>query len=195
MDEEMPESQRVRFLKNIRTESARLHGLVDRMLALAAIEKRKELANAEIFSVGALLGDVVDSLLPSLRRRNLAVHAVVPEGLQLYGEYFLLRQAVSNLFQNAADFSPDGSAIELRAEKNGDTVAIRVLDCGRGIPEYAVGRVFDRFYSLPRPDSGEKGSGLGLNFVRQIAELHGGEIRLSNRKDGEGVEAVLSLPA
>jgi two-component system sensor histidine kinase CreC len=194
LDEEMPEGQRVRFLKNIRTESARLHGLVDRMLALAAIEKRKELANAEIFSVRALLDDVVDSQLPLIKQKKLFASIAVPEGLQLYGEYFLLRQAVSNLLQNAAGFSAEGSAIELRAEKEGGTVAIRVLDRGVGIPGFAVGRVFDRFYSLARPDSGQKGSGLGLNFVRQIAELHGGEARLSNREDGGGAEAALFLP-
>jgi len=194
LDEEMPEEQRVRFLKNIRTESVRLHGLVDRMLALAAIEKRKELANAEILDLSNLFDDVADGLMPSFKQKSLSISMLVPEELQVYGEYFLLRQAVSNLLKNAIDFSPKGSTVELRAEVADGAVEIRVLDRGAGIPDYAIGRVFDRFYSLARPESAEKGSGLGLNFVQQIAHLHGGVAVLYNRTDGGGVEAVLSIP-
>ena len=68
-----------------------------------------------------------------------------------------------------------------------------VEDNGPGIPEYAVDKVFDRFYSLPRPDTGVKSTGLGLSFVREIAHLHGGEITLTNRAEG-GCRAVLVLP-
>jgi two-component system sensor histidine kinase CreC len=61
------------------------------------------------------------------------------------------------------------------------------------VPEYALAQVFDRFYSLPRPDTGRKSSGLGLSIVREIARLHGGEVTLVNRPGG-GARAELSLP-
>jgi two-component system sensor histidine kinase CreC len=67
------------------------------------------------------------------------------------------------------------------------------MDSGSGIPDYALDRIFERFYSLPRPGNGRKGSGLGLNFVREIARLHGGDVRLSNRPEG-GVCASLFIP-
>ena len=61
------------------------------------------------------------------------------------------------------------------------------------IPDYALEKIFDKFYSLKRPDSGRKSTGLGLNLVRQVALLHGGHVKLHNRPSG-GVMAVLTLP-
>ena len=192
LDEEMPEEQRTRFLKNIRTESVRLHGLVNRMLALAAIEKRKELASSESIDIQTLLDDVTDSLLPVLQAQGVTVQCSIEEDSKLRGEYFLLRQAAANLVQNAADFSPVGGVVEVQVERDDEATVVRVLDQGDGIPDYARDRVFDRFYSLPRP-GGSKSSGLGLNFVREIAHLHGGAITLCNRPAG-GVDATLSIP-
>ncbi|MBN2684715.1 MAG: two-component system sensor histidine kinase CreC [Pontiellaceae bacterium] len=193
LDEEMTPEQRRRFLENIRVESDRLHGLVERMLSLAALEKRKELMRTDVIDVHDLLIDVVDSLMPVASARQIAISKSVPEGTQLHGEYFLLRQAVANLLRNAIDFSPTGSTIELTARCESDMLYIEVLDCGEGIPDYALARIFERFYSLPRPDGGRKGSGLGLNFVREIARLHNGDIQLTNRPDG-GTCASLFLP-
>ncbi len=193
LDEEMPPEQRARFLKNIQTESDRLHGLVNRMLALAAIEKRKELAYSEPIDIHALLDDVTDSLLPLLRGKGVTVRCSIEKDTTLHGEYFLLRQAVANLMQNATDFSPSGAEVEIRVSGKDGFVVLQVSDQGAGIPDYAVERVFDRFYSLPRPESGTKSSGLGLNFVHEIAHLHGGKVTLKNRSSG-GAEATLSIP-
>ena len=73
------------------------------------------------------------------------------------------------------------------------TWIVRVEDGGPGIPEFAAERVFDRFYSLPRPD-GSRSSGIGLSFVREVASLHGGTIELENI-DPVGAIARLRLPA
>lgn len=71
-------------------------------------------------------------------------------------------------------------------------VDITVRDRGHGIPEYATDRLFEKFYSTPRP-GGRKGTGLGLAFVREVAQLHGGSARLANHPDG-GAIATLSIP-
>jgi two-component system sensor histidine kinase CreC len=68
-----------------------------------------------------------------------------------------------------------------------------IEDEGPGLPDYAIERVFDRFYSLPRPSTGHKSSGLGLCFVREIALLHQGSVRLENRPSG-GAIATLVIP-
>ena len=83
--------------------------------------------------------------------------------------------------------------MSIDASRDGERVAIRVRDTGPGVPEYARTRVFERFYSLARPDGGSRSSGLGLPFVAEVAELHGGEARLENIAGG-GAQAVLSLP-
>ncbi len=188
LNEKMTDDQRRRFLANIKAESARLHDLVERMLSLAAIEKRKELGQGELIDLQDLFDDVTDSLLPIAQAKGLSFQVKVSKDWKPQGNYFLLRQAVMNLVMNAIEFSPDGATVEL--EVSGDKVLVK--DCGTGIPAYALDRVFDRFYSLPRPGGGPKSSGLGLNFVREIARLHGGGVEIRNRAAG-GVEAILSL--
>ncbi len=193
LDEDMTPEQRKRFLDNIRSESERMQGLVERMLSLAALEKRKGLMHTEAIDVHELLNDVIDSLMPVAQARQIEIHKNIPDNVALCGEYFLLRQALANLLRNAIDFSPEQSIVELVVRNESGIVFCEVLDQGSGIPDYARNRIFERFYSLPRPDGGKKGSGLGLNFVREIAKLHGGDIRLSNRPEG-GVCASLFIP-
>jgi len=77
-------------------------------------------------------------------------------GLHCLGERFLLRQAVVNLLQNALDFSPAGGSVRLGAARVGGRVELSVEDEGPGVPNYALPRVFERFYSLPRPGSGAR---------------------------------------
>ena len=70
---------------------------------------------------------------------------------------------------------------------------VSVTDNGPGIPDYASGKVFERFYSLPDPASGKKGTGLGLPFVKEAAALHGGFVTVANRPEG-GAVATLIIP-
>ena len=114
----------------------------------------------------------------------------------MLGESFLLESALHNLLQNAIDFSPAGGAIRIRVAPDAaaQTAAITVEDDGPGIPDYALPRLFERFYSLARPGSGRKSSGLGLCFVREAAALHRGSIHVKNRTDIPGTRAVLRLP-
>jgi two-component system sensor histidine kinase CreC len=67
-----------------------------------------------------------------------------------------------------------------------------VEDQGPGIPDFARERIFERFYSLPRPGTGVKSTGLGLSFVQEIAHLHGGKIQIENRAEG-GCRAELAI--
>ena len=107
---------------------------------------------------------------------------------------FLLRQALVNLLDNALDFAPRGSTVEARALGDRGRIGFEVADRGPGVPDYARDHVFERFYSLPRPGGGSRSSGLGLPFVAQVAQLHGGSIALRDRKGG-GTVATIDLPA
>lgn len=99
-----------------------------------------------------------------------------------------------NLLDNAADFAPQGSEVEVTITPAGSYWDVEVADRGSGIPDYALDRAFERFYSLPRPDGGSRSSGLGLCFVAEVATLHDGRATLGNREGG-GAVARLSLPA
>lgn len=92
--------------------------------------------------------------------------------------------------QNAVDFSPSGSTVEITAAAEGGYVALRVRDHGTGIPEYAQARLFERFFSLPRPNGTPKSTGLGLPLVREIATLHGGDVTLDNALAGGAIATL-----
>jgi len=194
MDEQMPAEKRIRFLSNIRTEAARIQDLVDRMLELSALEVKKTLCNVEPVAVNALVKTVLESKEPMLSRKGLVVAFDTADELQVQGDPFLLHQALSNIIQNAIDFSATDGRIVIAARIEEGRLLLTVDDEGPGIPELCADRVFDRFFSLHRPDTGKKSTGLGLNFVREVATLHNGDIRLDNLPE-KGLRATLSLPS
>jgi two-component system sensor histidine kinase CreC len=115
------------------------------------------------------------------------------ESAVIDGDPFLVEQAIANLLQNALDFSPPGGHITATVMRLDDVIRLTVDDSGPGIPDYALPRIFERFYSLKRPDTGKKSSGLGLSLVREAMLLHGGSATLENLDTG-GTRAVLDFP-
>ena len=109
------------------------------------------------------------------------------------GDPLLLRRAIGNLLDNALDFSPDSGAIEIALTRKGSRVDVSIRDHGPGIPDFADAKVFEKFFSLARPHNKRKSTGLGLAFVKEIAELHHGRVTLRNAKGG-GALATLNLP-
>jgi two-component system sensor histidine kinase CreC len=186
-----PEAERRRFAGHVAAQSARLAEMIDKMLALAAVEYRQGLDVREPVDVGEAIAAARAALDAKLARRGQAL-AVAAAPARVPGDRFLLVQALVNLLDNAIEFSPDGATIELGVRVDGDRVRMDVADRGAGVPDFAAERIFERFYSLPRPD-GARSSGLGLGFVREVATLHGGSVALVNREGG-GAVATLDLP-
>lgn len=191
LQEEMPPQQQARFIANIRTEAERIARIVDRMLELARLENRREKPEMEPVELDAMVRTVAESQL--LAGKNIKMEIAAPDRLTLNGNPFLLHQALENLVRNAIDFSPAGGTVKVEVVAEGDRVTVSITDEGPGIPGYALDRIFDRFYSLGRPDTGRKSTGLGLNLVREVAKSHGGTIRVVNRPEG-GALAELTLP-
>jgi two-component system sensor histidine kinase CreC len=192
--EPMPEAQRQRFAINITQQVQRLQDLADRLLELARLEKRRILNNIQPVKIKDLIQQVVIAMEPSAQRKKIKINTNAIGDIRVEGDPFLLHQALVNLLQNAIDFSPVEGVIEISALQDERRVELIVRDYGDGVPDYALDRVFEKFYSLRSPDSGQKGIGLGLAFVAEVAHLHGGEARLINHPDC-GAIATLTLPA
>jgi two-component system sensor histidine kinase CreC len=192
LTEDMPASQRRRFLDTILNQNTRQKQLIDKLLALVRVEQQQGLAAPEAVDLVRLVAQVVDDFAARLPARQLRLQTAV-RPLSLQGDALLLRQALGNLLDNALDFAAAGSVIQLSAQRDGAGITLTVRDEGAPIPPFALGRLFERFYSLPRPD-GRKSSGLGLPFVREVMALHGGTVSVDNHADG-GVCATLWLPA
>jgi two-component system sensor histidine kinase CreC len=190
----MADGDRVRFATSIRNQSERLAQMIDKLLALAAVEHRQRLDQPELLSPAALAQEAAEQCAQRLEQAGITLRlALAPELPRIRGDAFLLRQALVNLIDNAADFSPQRGDVDLRMTGDDRQLRIEVADRGPGIPDYALPRVFERFYSLPRPDGGSRSSGLGLCFVAEVAALHDGSVELRNR-DGGGAIATLSIP-
>ncbi|WP_394560402.1 two-component system sensor histidine kinase CreC [Aquipseudomonas alcaligenes] len=192
LESEMPAEQRQRFVANIASEGARLQQLIERLLNLALVEQRQGLEERVPVDLHELVEELRRGQAARIEAAALQVQNAIPAGLIVQGERFLLRQALANLLDNALDFTPAGGLLRFTAEPGEGMVALALFNQGEAIPEYAMPRLTERFYSLPRPASGRKSTGLGLNFVQEVALLHGGELALGNVEGG--VRASLYLP-
>jgi two-component system sensor histidine kinase CreC len=160
------------------------------LVQLAAVEGQQELEKKESVDLGKLVKEEIEGLASVIENRSLEIKSVGLDAAgEIDGDPLMLRIAVRNVLSNAFDFSPRGGLVEIRVSREGSEKIFSVLDEGPGLPDYAVDRVFDRFYSLKNEVTGRKGSGIGLSFVKATMELHGGEAVLRNREAG-GAEAV-----
>ena len=192
-ESDLPDAERQRFVGNVQLQSERLQTLIDKLLRLAQLEQQRELEAPTTFGIHELFADLEQALSPQALRREIRMSFDAEPALQITGDRFLLSLALTNLLQNALDFSPAGGTITCTASTDATQLTLRVQDQGPGIADYAHGRLFERFFSLPRPDGAPKSTGLGLALVREIATLHGGEILLENSAEG-GAIASLNIP-
>jgi two-component system sensor histidine kinase CreC len=191
--EEMPPEQRQRFLTNIAGEAGRIREVIDRMLELADLESRTSPGKMEKIDLAPLIRTVVESKEPLLQQKQIRLINRIKGGITIFGDPFLVHRAVANLMQNSIDFSKPRGMITIETKTEDKKALIRIQDSGAAIPDYAIDKIYNKFYSLKRPDSDKKSTGLGLNFVRETALLHNGSIHLANRPEG-GVTAELRLP-
>ncbi len=196
LESPLPEADRLRFASAVRLQAERLAQMIDKLLALAAVEHRQLLDHPRLIDLHRVACEAGQHC--AARREQAGIELRIqspPTAVVVSGDAFLLRQALVNLIDNAMDFSPAGGEITLRIARDDGEIRVEVADSGSGVPEYALSRVFERFYSLPRPAGGSRSSGLGLCFVAEVAALHGGAATVGNRVDGPGAIAVLRLAA
>ncbi len=189
---EMPLAQRQRFVSNIDSESRRMQQLIERLLNLAQVEQRQGLEERTAVPLAALVSELVAAQTARIEGKQLRVEQTIAADLNIIGEPFLLRQALGNLLENALDFTPARGVLRFSAERAGAQIEVRLFNETDAIPEYALPRLTERFYSLPRPDSGRKSTGLGLNFVEEVVKLHGGDLRIANVEGGVAVTLRLA---
>jgi two-component system sensor histidine kinase CreC len=188
----MSEEDQNKFIGNIQFEAHRIDDMINRLLSLVTVEKQEALNKVEKLDLIVVIEQIIKTKESQLLKLGIMIEQNTPHELFVHGDAFLLFQALDNLLQNAIDFSVPNSSINISTVIS-EQIIITIEDQGSGIPDYALHKIFDRFYSLVRPHSRQKSSGLGLCFVKQIAELHDGSIQLENNKD-IGAKATVSLP-
>jgi two-component system sensor histidine kinase KdpD len=181
------------LLQSIVDESRRLTRLVENLLDMARLDSGSIAINRQWQVLEEIVGLALEAV-----RRELAEHQVrvtIPDDFPLiHVDGFLLEQVLVNLLENASRYTPEGSEIEIAAQRGDRSVEISVCDNGPGLPAGSESKVFDKFFrgSLVAPD-GRRGVGLGLAICRAIVEAHGGKILARNRPQG-GAEFTVVLP-
>lgn len=191
LEGELPKHDREHFAGQVAAEARRMQQMLERLLELAVVEQRQVLKAPALVDVLSLVDAVTSQLEAHTRERGVRIARDIADTIHVWGERALLTHALRNLVANAVDFAESGTLVQIACVREGQGVRITIHNRGPAIPEFALGRLFERFYSLPRPETGKRSTGLGLAFVREVTSLHQGTIELKNQDNGVVAEWTL----
>jgi two-component system phosphate regulon sensor histidine kinase PhoR len=189
---EDPESSQ-RFLSIIGKNASRMHGLIDDILELTAIEGGNVQLRRTSVKLRDLVGEVIVTLSGKAVEQQIELVNEVDSGVVVQADARRLERMVTNLIDNGIKFGGEGAKVKVRYESNSKD-KIFVEDNGEGIPSQHLDRLFERFYRVDRARSRDMGgTGLGLAIVKHLALLHGGEVTVVSEL-GKGTSFTIHLP-
>ena len=191
MTEEMPAKDRKLFINNINTSNNRMSRLVDRMLSLAKLESLNNLVATSEFDIVPTIKRLTLERGPIINSRNIKINYPQQTSFNCFGDKVLIDQAAANLIDNAINFCSEPGQIDISLRNIEIDEAmyyqISIYNQGNAIPDFALPKLFDRFFSLPpsvQDKKATKSTGLGLSFVIEIMKLHQGEVIIENIEGG-----------
>jgi two-component system, OmpR family, phosphate regulon sensor histidine kinase PhoR len=185
----LPKDRR-RFAERLVKEADLLSKIIDNLRQLGDIETGEMTVEATRFDLAELVAESIERL-----GIDRTVNATIPAGLSVTTDRPKLVQALGNLLDNAAKFSPPESAIDVEATRAGDEVVLSIRDRGPGISPEHWSRVFERFYKVDRARPREAGGfGLGLAITKHLVQVLGGRIWTEAARDG-GQVFFIALPS
>jgi two-component system phosphate regulon sensor histidine kinase PhoR len=198
VDGEAQDEETIRqFCSIIQGQAQRLNRLIEDILNISRIESGLVKVNRDHHSVALIIRDAVEMMNSYAQEKNITIHAQAPI---LYDQAFvdrdMISQVVINLLSNAVKYTPAGGSVTIRSEVHeaDGRLHVTVSDTGVGIPPEAVEHVFDKFYRVEANNRYAKGTGLGLNLVKQIVEtVHGGKVFVTSTV-GAGSTFGFELP-
>jgi signal transduction histidine kinase len=179
----------------VKRQAERMSGLIASLLQLTRMDRNAVKPDAEDFDMGELTSMATDEVGGSCAGR-LDIRTDIESGVMVRGDRSLILRLILNLLNNACQYTPDGGTVTVSLRGEGDTAMLRVKDTGIGIAPEDIEHIWDRFYMASKSRTSEvtEGhTGLGLSMVKQIAEMHGGEVGVVSAV-GEGSEFFFSIP-
>lgn len=194
MRPEISRQQQEQIINNIHNETLRLNSLASSFLDLARLESGRVQFRKSTFNIMDLLHECKDIMASKAEEDHIQIRVIDPDGLStLEADRDKIKQVILNLLSNALKYNrPNGSVI-LKTESHEDEMIISVQDTGVGIPEDAIGHIFEKFYRVRESESKAIGTGLGLSICKKIVQGHGGTIEVKS-KLGIGTSVLISLP-
>ncbi|UTA53257.1 sensor histidine kinase KdpD [Lysobacter soli] len=189
----MDEADRRSLLDTIRIEGERLDRYIQNLLDMTRLGHGGLTLNRDWIGVDELIGSAVTRLQRYEPDARFEV-SIAPGLAPIWVHPALVEQALFNVLENAAKFSPPGDAVTIEARIVDNALRIDVRDRGPGIPEDERRRIFDMFYSVERGDRGRQGTGLGLAITQGMIGAHGGSVEALPGADGRGTTIRITLP-
>jgi signal transduction histidine kinase len=191
---ELNEKQR-NMLQRSSQRITELLNLISDLLDIARIETGQLVSEMKLISPLQIVEDSLDSIQEIAAQRGIRLSTQMPKRLPLiYASAPRLQQVMTNLLNNAINYSPEGGEVAVAVEERGNETIVKVMDEGIGIPLQELPRVFDDFFRGSNVDI--KGSGLGLSIAKRIIEAHGGRIWAVSPRPGsdKGSQFTFTLP-
>ena len=167
------------FSARMKIEAERLTNLVQEIIDLSRIQDQNTTLNSEYFSLNELIEEAINQSKVHAEKQQVQIN-FAPEGeVEFFGDRKQLLIAFSNLVDNAINYSPERTNVNVVLKQSDDVVEIAVSDQGVGIEESELARIFERFYRVDQARSRDTGgTGLGLSIVKHVISNHGGEVQV-----------------
>jgi two-component system sensor histidine kinase KdpD len=195
--QQLPPSVQTSLLASIHDQAEHLNRLLRNLLEMTRLEGGAVVLARELAAIEEPVGTALASLAHRIGDRRIDVELDAVDGpLFAIFDPIAVELVLSNLIENALRYG--GDPIELRATREGDMIAVRVLDRGPGLDEHTLTHAFEKFQrglvGERKGGPGSGGAGLGLAIVRSLVEASGGRVWARNRDDGRGAELGFTLP-
>ena len=179
----------------IERQVAHIVRLVDDLLDVSRIATGKIALRRDLFTLASLVSTAVEAASPAVAASRHRLDTAVPDQpIWLVGDPARISQAITNLLNNSAKYTPEGGRIRLEAAADEASVIIRVIDNGIGLDRQALTTVFEMFRQAGDRDGSQGGLGIGLTLAKQLVEMHGGSIEAHSEGVGQGAEFAIRLP-
>ena len=167
----------VRFANRMQAESKRLSDLVQEIINLSRLQDDDPLKNAKVIDLNEVLLNAIDQSELNASARNIELIYSEQAQARIKGDHSQVTMAISNLIENAINYSPEGTRVAIALRVNDGLAEVSITDQGIGIPEKDLERIFERFYRVdPARSRATGGTGLGLSIVKHVATNHGGDV-------------------
>ena len=195
-DEAVPEHLK-EFVTIINNEAQRLSRMINTFLAVTHLERKDKQEVLKIpLKLNDVVRDIVATLQPTARKKRIRLVEQPADRIPpVAADRSLITQVVKNLINNAITYSPERTTVTVSTALEAEAVRVCVEDRGYGIPPESVDRVWEKFYRVEREghDKDEESTGLGLSFVREVVEQHGGNVAVES-EPGRGSKFSFTLP-
>jgi signal transduction histidine kinase len=189
-----PEAERCRAV--IRDQARQIKRLLDDLMDVSRIARRKLLVRREAVDLRHILDEVVAQVRRPIEQKAQALALdLEADPIPLSGDPVRLNQVFANLLTNASRYSPEGGRIDLSARRKDGLAVVSVRDQGVGMTAETLAKIFEPFYQAgDRGDGSAGGLGVGLSLARSLTEMHAGTITASSEGPGRGSEFRVTLP-